>query len=263
MHFDTLEQSLHHLLETRCNPSARQVHKIARRVVTTILNQKRELINKFGYQSESNTTIQSKDYNAFASTVAIMEHATSLYTSTESTGFLWFVLLNVQLDVFTYMVVQLDHRIEGQTVERAWSQVEILYQFHQALFDLNNTTFWRLAHFVLRAWAKRRDRLSCLGQLREIPAYIERLQRNLILTSDSKTIRPNPNSHSFDDAAELIPDMEAENGRPAGIPFRPGEGSIGTGETDWSFLDTIAAVQFQEATGTAFMGYGAGPWVEW
>ncbi|KAH8685058.1 fungal-specific transcription factor domain-containing protein [Ilyonectria robusta] len=263
MHFDTLEESLHRLLETRCNPSAGQVHNIARGVVTTILNQKRELINGFGYQSESNTIIQSKDYNAFASTVAIMEHATSLYTSTESTGFLWFVLLNVQLDVFTYMVVQLGHRIEGRTVERAWTQVEILYQFHQALFDLNNTTFWRLAHFVLRAWAKRGDRLSCLGQFREIPAYIERLQRNLVLTSDSETIRPNPSSLSFDDAAEPILGMEAEDGRPVGIPCRPGDGSMGTGDTDWSFLDTIATAQFQEATGTAFMGYGAGPWVEW
>jgi hypothetical protein len=175
-----LGQDLLLVLNKYCDPTAGPVHLMAQEVEKQILQKLETLSTPAKDQPEWGKEIVDQKDNAFKIAVCALEHEQENYITCQDKGFLWHAFLHFQPDVFIYVAGQLCHRLQGTLVERAWKQVEVVYNWHPELYDTTNKTHFTLARFILKAWGKREDMLfRKMGQRPEPPACVKRLQRDM------------------------------------------------------------------------------------
>ena len=94
--------------------------------------------------------------------------------------FFWNMFARLKLDVFVYMLGELQHRTLGESVERAWHQVKLAYEFHpevSIIGDRSNTLCVAIGNLTLKAWHCREIELThILGRRPEVPAFVETLR---------------------------------------------------------------------------------------
>lgn len=193
---EMLGKELIEMLDRWCDPTAGPVHEMAIAMRKFIIDKIQELITPPKLQKEYGGEVRNSKDNAFKIAVATLEHNEQNYLSSKDRGFIWFSLLHFQLDIFLYMTGQLCHRIEGNLVERAWRQVEVVFTFHPELFDVSNKTYSTVAIFVLKAWRKREEIIfNRTGQPAETPFYVEKLRASMP-NDDYKTEPTPPNPYT-------------------------------------------------------------------
>ncbi|KAK5654788.1 hypothetical protein OQA88_6824 [Cercophora sp. LCS_1] len=193
---ENLGNELLDMLDKHCDPRAGPVHEMAIEMRKFIIDKVQELITPPKLAKHWGTEVRNAKDNTFRVAIATLEHNEQNYLSSKDKGFIWFSLLHFQLDVFLYMAGQLCHRTEGDLVERAWRQVEVVYTFHPELFDVSNRTFSTLAIFILKAWRRREEvMIHRTGQIPETPFYVEKL-RQTMPNDDYKTEPTPPNPYT-------------------------------------------------------------------
>lgn len=194
-----LGQDMLDMLNKYCDPTAGPVHEMAVEVKAQIIKKLSAFATSAKDQPEWGSEILDSNDNAFKLAICAMEHEQENCYASQDKGFLWHALLHFQLDVFIYLAGQLCHRLDGNLVDRAWKQVEVVYYFHPELYDTsNNKTYFMLARFILRAWSKREEMITRkTGHMPTTPPCIERL-RSIMPCEDVKSeptapVRTGPN----------------------------------------------------------------------
>ena len=244
------------LLEKFCDPSAGALHAMAKQMRGHIIEKLLELVAPAGQQADWHTEVNSHKDNAFRIAVNSIEHNVVQYKTAYHPGFVWFMRLHFQLDIFVYMVGQLCFRTSGPLVEKAWDNVESVYNYHDELFDTSQKSYSHLATFVLKAWKKReeilRNRTGCFP---ETPVYIQTL-RSTMPQDDMKS------EDSGSDLASLRP-VDA-TGTDAGydqfVPYL----DFNTLDFDmWGNMVPASGSGVQGMPTQAFGPFGIGPQPEW
>ena len=250
-----LAAELDALLDQYCDPSAGALHAMAKQMRHHIIDKLLELVAPAGQHMDWHDEVNSHKDNAFRIAVNSVEHGVDQYKSAHHPGFVWFMRLHFQLDIFVYMVGQLCFRTSGSLVEKAWETIEDAYTYHSELFDTSQKSYSHLATFVLKAWKKREEVLrNRLGQVPETPAYIQAL-RNSMPQDDMKS------EDSGSDLASLRP-MDATGTDASFDQFVP--------YLDFNTLDFDMWGNMVPATGAGVQGmaaqafpFGPGPQPEW
>ncbi|MCJ1437531.1 hypothetical protein MMC27_006918 [Xylographa pallens] len=92
--------------------------------------------------------------------------------------FLWHMFVQFQLDVFVYMLGELQNRTSGELVERAWHEVKLAYEFYpEFLDDRSNALYVAIRNLTLKAWQRRETELArILGRRPEVPTFVKKLR---------------------------------------------------------------------------------------
>lgn len=173
---DDLERNMLEVEHLHIDPSAGNVHLAALTVRPTLISKLKEMLVNQRDQPEWGTEIFNAKDNLFKIVINNMEHSTNSYETMERQGFLWFVKLHFQLDLFSVMTGQLCNRPLGTLADRAWNVIEKIYTYHPELMDLSNKGHATQAQFVLKAWRARDRALAQIGQAVDLPQFIYRLQ---------------------------------------------------------------------------------------
>jgi len=251
---EILGKELIDMLDRWCDPTAGPVHEMAIAMRKFIVDKMQELITPARLQKEFGTEVRNSKDNAFKIAVATLEHNEQNYLSSKDKGFIWFSLLHFQLDIFLYMTGQLCQRTEGNLVERAWRQVEVVFTFHPELFDFSNRTCTTVAIFVLKAWRRREETIfNRTGHHPEMPFYVEKLRASMP-NDDYKTEPTPPNPYT---PARLADAQDADT---TGFDQFLG-GLLDVPQLDW---DMFSGVPANNGGMPSFGMYGlGGPPPEW
>ncbi|KAK1760408.1 fungal-specific transcription factor domain-containing protein, partial [Echria macrotheca] len=177
---EQLRVELLQILDKWCNPAAGPVHRMAVDMRKFIVDKIQELITPPQLQKEWGHEIKTPEDNAFRIAVVTLEHDEQNYLSSSDKGFIWYSLSHFQMDIFSYMAVQLSKRTDGMLVERAWRQVEVVYTFHPELFNMSDRANRVVGQRILSAWEARADITQRrTGYAPPIPNYLLELQENL------------------------------------------------------------------------------------
>ncbi|KAI6784934.1 putative transcriptional regulatory protein-like protein [Emericellopsis cladophorae] len=178
-----LDADLREIERRYIDESAGAAHAAALNVRSMLVEKLHEMLRPMCEQPEWGTEIFSPKDNLFKTVLINNEHNTEMYERMAGYGFLWFVKMHFQLDVFAVLAGQLCRRPTGALSDRGWTVVEKHYKWLPELFDLSQKAHASQAQFTLKAWKAREKAFAQLGQLLPTPAYIERL-RECISTPD-------------------------------------------------------------------------------
>ena len=189
---DTLERNLLEVEHRYIDASAGNAHIAALTVRPMLTSKLREMLVRMRDQPEWGTEIFNAKDNLFKIVIHNMEHSTNSYDVMDQQGFLWFVKLHFQLDLFAVMTGQLCSRPTGILADRAWNVMDKIYTYHPEISDLSNKAYAAQAQFVLKAWKARERAYAQLGQIIDIPHFIYRIQESLGSSSSSESRSSEP-----------------------------------------------------------------------
>lgn len=185
---DGLEKGLLEVEARYIDPSAGPVHLAALAIRPMLTSKMREMLVPMREQPEWGTEILNKKDNLFKIVLMNNEHSTNSYEVMDHAGFLWFVKLHFQIDIFTVMTKQLCQRPTGSLADRAWVMVEKIYRYHSELLDMNQKMYVVQAQTILKAWKAREQAFQQAGQPLECPNFVYRLRE--CLANDGRSSEP-------------------------------------------------------------------------
>ncbi|KAI5461686.1 fungal-specific transcription factor domain-containing protein [Mariannaea sp. PMI_226] len=184
---DELGENLRQVEMRYVDATAGPVHVAALTIRPMLVSKMREFLVPMRSQPEFGTEILNMKDNLFKIIIMNNEHNANSYEVMDQTGFLWFVKLHFQLDIFAVMTGQLCQRLTGSLVDRAWALVQKVYRYHPELFDMNQKAYAAQAQLVLKAWKIREQAYAQMGRSLESPDFIYRLQETC---AESRTSEP-------------------------------------------------------------------------
>ncbi|KAI1115777.1 fungal-specific transcription factor domain-containing protein [Nemania sp. NC0429] len=228
-----LDQTIANILENYCDPSMGPVHELAAETRHLLIAKCQELICPAEDQPEWGTEIHSAKDNMFKISVASLEADVNLYRLARSKGsFLWFMLIQFQIEMMIYMAGQLSERTTGSLVDRAWIVIEEHYAFHTRLFTLSiSKTHLALAILVVRAWRARETALrKTTGSTPATPEFIAKL-RALVPSTEAK----HAPADQVVDAVNVNPPVSRAVPQVIGMPWDQMIG-FDVGSLDWDMF---------------------------
>ncbi|POR35868.1 Putative transcriptional regulatory protein [Tolypocladium paradoxum] len=181
-----LELKLIELESRYVDVNAGSVHKAALTIRPMLTNKLSEMLVPMREQPEWGTEIFGPKDNLFKVVIMGNEHKLDAFERLMDTGFLWFVKLHFQLDLFAVMTGQLCQRPTGSLSDRGWAVVERVYAHLPELFDMSQKQYAVQAQFTLKAWKLREKAFMQAGQTIQTPQFVMRL-RELVPNHDSRS----------------------------------------------------------------------------
>ncbi|KAF4917091.1 Aurofusarin cluster transcription factor aurR2 [Colletotrichum fructicola] len=188
---DNLDSKLIALEKKYCDPLAGNIHIVATKIRSMIIDKMRTMMIPMRELPEWGTEIFNVQDNMFRISLMHHEHNVELYEFMENTGFVWFFKLHFQIDVFIVMAGQLYKRPTGRLADRAWKVIDRVYQFHEELWDMSRKENVQLGIYMLKAWRARERSLLQLGMPYETPLAVPRLQ-DIVPQSNSEVSSAGP-----------------------------------------------------------------------
>ncbi|KAJ3942576.1 hypothetical protein N0V92_013793, partial [Colletotrichum tropicale] len=188
---DNLDSRLIALEKKYCDPLAGNIHIVATKIRSMIIDKMRTMMIPMRELPEWGTEIFNVQDNMFRISLMHHEHNVELYEFMENTGFVWFFKLHFQIDVFIVMAGQLYKRPTGRLADRAWKVIDRVYQFHEELWDMSRKENVQLGIYMLKAWRARERSLVQLGMPYETPLAVPRLQ-DIVPQSNSEVSSAGP-----------------------------------------------------------------------
>lgn len=181
-----LEFDLRNIEQRFCDPSAGSVHAAALTIRPLIVQKFNEMLVPMREQPEWGSEIFGPRDNLFKIVLMNNEHNTDLYEQLSSEGYLWYVKMHFQLDVFAVLTGQLVKRPTGSLSDRGWQIVEKIYKWQTELFDVAQKQYAAQAQFTLKAWRSREKAFAANGTPVVEPEFITRLRELVPSTHDSR-----------------------------------------------------------------------------
>lgn len=170
-----LESKLMELEAQYVDVNAGKVHRAALTIRPMITNKLGEMLVPVREQPEWGTEIFGPKDNLFKMVIMGNEQRMDAFEQLQQTGFLWFVKLHFQLDMFAVMTGQLCQRPMGSLADRAWAVTERVYNNHGELYNMSQKQYSMQAQFTLKAWRTRERAFAHAGQAPETPRFVLRL----------------------------------------------------------------------------------------
>lgn len=182
-----LEENLLELENKYLDPSAGNVHIAALTIRPRISCHLGEILIPIKEHPEWGTEIFGPKDVLFKLTILGNEHRTESFNQMAKSGFLWFVRLNFQDEMFAVLTIQLFQRTKGSLSDRAWRVIDATYHDHVELYDMSQKAYAVQAQLTLRSWAAREAAHREEGTFLEIPKFITRL-RDLVPATESPMV---------------------------------------------------------------------------
>lgn len=114
----------------------------------------------------------------FATGLKMIEYDTFGQSMHSLKRFLWHVNVHFQFDAFVFTLSELCHRTSGPLVDRAWEQVQAVYDNHPELITkTSNELYVAIGNLTLKAWTSREARVARqLQRSPGVPTFISSLQ---------------------------------------------------------------------------------------
>ncbi|PFH59009.1 hypothetical protein XA68_12938 [Ophiocordyceps unilateralis] len=171
-----LEARLMELERRYVDISAGKVHQAALSIRPMVTNKLGEMLVPAREQPEWGTEIFGPKDSLFKVVILGNEQRMDAFDRLGPTGFVWFVKLNFQHDMFAVMVGQLCQRPTGSLADRAWTVAERAYTSHSDLSDMTHRPSALQAQFTLKAWRARERAFLQAGLPLETKPFIQRLR---------------------------------------------------------------------------------------
>ncbi|KJZ73971.1 hypothetical protein HIM_06639 [Hirsutella minnesotensis 3608] len=156
--------------------NAGNVHRAALTIRPMITNKLSEMLVPIREQPEWGSEIFGPKDSLFKVVLMGHEQRMDAFVNLQQTGFVWFVKLHFQHDMFAVMTGQLCQRPTGSLADRAWAVTERAYSHYTDLFDISQKQYSVQAHFTLKAWRARERAYMQAGRVLETPPFILRLR---------------------------------------------------------------------------------------
>ncbi|KAJ4078992.1 hypothetical protein NW760_015003 [Fusarium oxysporum] len=171
-----VENRLTHIMDRFADPSTPNIYELAGHIKAQILSRVRIMASMPPTKlSLSSQPLQPAD-KLFLVAVRVVEQSVGEYEAMERIGFLWYMKMHFQLDLFAFMVSQLSRQPAGDMVEKAWELVSKVYQYHEELFDASEKSNLALATATTSAWETKHGPIFTRSVHHvQAPAYIQRL----------------------------------------------------------------------------------------
>lgn len=245
---EDLEDNLRTIESRYIDASAGPAHVAALTVRPMLVSKMREFLVPMRKQPEWGTEILNTKDNLFKIIIMNNEHSAHAYEVMEQTGFLWFVKLHFQLDIFAVMTGQLCQRVTGALVDRAWNLVQKVYRFHPELFDMNQKAYAAQAQLVLKAWKAREQAYAQMGCSLDYPAFIYRLQE-CCSTDSTRGSEPPPPTAVAQPQVSSAPSSELN---------RFFGDYLDVGALNWGSMDWDGSQLSSQIPASLFGGFGMG-----
>lgn len=153
---DELERLLKHKFLRYCNPLI-PLHFLSATVARSAICKMRLVAHHPRQYPDRGARMPQKEKDMLFSNSLKMIEYDNLVQSTESTQrFLWHVNVHFQLDAFVYMLGELRHRTAGDLADRAWWQVNEVFEHHpEMITETKNALFVAIGHLTIKAWEAR------------------------------------------------------------------------------------------------------------
>lgn len=246
-----LDQDLADIERRYIDTSAGGVHSAALAIRPMIAQKLQEMLIPMKEQSEWGTEIFGPKDHLFKIVLMNNEHSTDAYERMAEHGFLWFVKLHFQLDVFAVLTGQLCKRPTGSLSDRGWAVVEKTYKWQPELFDVSQKQYASQAQFTLKAWKAREQGFIQLGRPVEIPPFIARL-RECVPSYDSRSST----------AASVTPPSANQTQQPINDMDQFLGGYLDVSSLNWDMWGDMASnnstSNHNQISATFFGGFGIG-----
>ncbi|OLN85066.1 putative transcriptional regulatory protein C139.03-like protein 14, partial [Colletotrichum chlorophyti] len=162
------------------NAAINPLHAMARSNHQMLLKLIREIITPMEEVPEWGTEVHGPDDNFFR--IALAANELALETK-QAAGrrFAWYANIDFKIQTLYYLSSQLQIRVSGSMVSRAWVIIEKTYGFHEELWDCTDKRNMMLANLVLVAWKKRAEYFTALQTVLQDPLFLNRLQNEVMM----------------------------------------------------------------------------------
>ncbi|RSL66385.1 hypothetical protein CEP53_003396 [Fusarium sp. AF-6] len=179
-----VEKGLNDVIDRFADPSTPNVYELVGYVKAHVLNRVRILASMPPTQLNFSSQPLKPGEKLFRVAVSVIELSVSDYEAVERIGFLWYMKMHFQLDLFAFMVSQLSRQPPSEMVEKAWDLIAKVYLYHGDFFDASEKSNLALATAITSAWEKRHGPIFTRSVHHvQAPAYIQRLGTMVALDS--------------------------------------------------------------------------------
>jgi hypothetical protein len=99
---------------------------------------------------------QEEEDMLFANGLQVIVYDHLAHSTKSIEGYLWHVVMQFQFEAFILVLTELVTRVEGEAIDRAWKQVNHVYENHPNLItNPRNALYYAMGNLTLKAWDKR------------------------------------------------------------------------------------------------------------
>lgn len=259
-----LDELINNLIDVEskyCDPSAGNVHIAALTIRPRVANHLTALLTPIHEQEEWGSEIFGPKDVMFKFILMANENRANAFDQMTKSGFLWYVRLHFQDELFAILTAQLTTRTKGSLVERAWKVIERTYRDYVELFDMTEKAYLTQAQLSLRAWGVRERVYREEGFPLDTPSYIVRL-RDMVPTPE-----PTPAAMPVSEPAQ------SKAATPSNIPYTQAlqypqtgimnmnaytGGYLDTSSMNWDMLGDMMVNENDQFSSTIFAPYNGG-----
>ncbi|KAF3932591.1 hypothetical protein ABW20_dc0107955 [Dactylellina cionopaga] len=122
---------------------------------------------------------QEEKDSLFSDSIKVVEYDNLCHSSRSLQKYLWHVKSFFQWHAFIYLLGELRHRSHGPEVEKAWAQVDEVFEHHHEWLERKDELHAAIRAFALKAWECREGLLAKVpGKLQQvkIPMFVQALR---------------------------------------------------------------------------------------
>jgi hypothetical protein len=158
---DELEDRLEQKYLRYCDPSV-PLHLLSSALARSAVCQMRLLAHHPRQYPNNGDDIPKQERNMlFSISLKMVEYDNLGQTTKSIQGFRWHMNVYLQLDAFIYLLSELRNRVDGPEIDKAWDQVEKVYDNHpEMLRDSRSTLYFAIGNLAVKAWEKRLEAVT-------------------------------------------------------------------------------------------------------
>ncbi|RVD82124.1 uncharacterized protein DFL_006558 [Arthrobotrys flagrans] len=123
---------------------------------------------------------QEEKDSLFSDSIKIMEYDNLCHSSRSIQKFLWHTKSFFQWHAFIYLLGELRQRPQGPEVEKAWAQVDEVFEHHYEWLERKDELHSAIRALALKAWENRETQIRKAGKVLEqevrIPVFVQTLR---------------------------------------------------------------------------------------
>ena len=165
------------------------LHFLCLAVARSIIMNIRLMAHHPRHRKASGATMSREERDMlFNLSLQMIESDTLAHTMGSLKPYLWHVNIHFQLDAFIYLLSEIRHQPPGDLFDRAWDQVQQVYDMHKELITKDYALYLAIGKLAIGAWEARESHLSRVYQGNiDPPHFIAALQLKLPARKDFRT----------------------------------------------------------------------------
>ncbi|KAF3133316.1 hypothetical protein TWF594_009263 [Orbilia oligospora] len=139
---------------------------------------------------------QEEKDSLFSDSIKIMEYDNLCHSSRSIQKFLWHTKSFFQWHAFIYLLGELRHRPQGPEVEKAWAQVDEVFEHHYEWLERKDELHSAIRAVALKAWENRETQIRKAGKVVEqeirVPVFVQTIREMYAISNATAMPGPTP-----------------------------------------------------------------------